>query len=636
MRKIFVPITTRIIAREDKNKIVEQLEIMGAEYVFIGCGSYKINSEKRKTEMNNLKEYIDFFRSKGFKAAVWLWSFLIPEEVPYQRMVGITGNMSKTEVCPLDEGFLKFSGEYLKEIAGYVKPDMIIFDDDFGLAHEQAGIDIECVCPTHLARISEVVGEKLELDGLAEKLFTGERNKYRDAYIQVMRDTLVGFADKMREAVDSVNPSVRIGVCSLMSAWSTDGVDSYEIAQHLAGKNTRPFVRLIGAPYWAVDKLFGNNRLQDVINIQRMEASWRYGDVEIMYEGDVYPRPRFSTPANFLEAFDMALLADGGADGILKYVIDYTATSKYEQGYIERHLRNKPNYDWIMENMTNKPDVGVRVYEFIHTIKTARLPEKYLGYDYIRSRFMSPASKMMSACSVPITYRGDGCCGIAFGENVRYLTDEQIKNGLITDIEGARILAERGIDTGIRGYGDCFKPNMEHYQKEDEYVAIRNADSCVPGADVVVQKIELDDKAEIQSSFICKGDIIPASFVFENADGVKLLIFTFDAYSCDESFYRKYTRSRQIIDAVEHLSGKKLPAAISGNPDLYVITKQDDTSLSVGLWNLFPDDVFSPKIKLDGEYKSIECCSCSGELKGDYVELSDIKPYGFAGFVVNK
>ena len=35
-----------------------------------------------------------------------------------------------------------------------------------------------------------------------------------------------------------------------MSSWDIDGTNAYELAKILAG-NTKPLVRLIGAPYWA-------------------------------------------------------------------------------------------------------------------------------------------------------------------------------------------------------------------------------------------------------------------------------------------------------------------------------------------------------------------------------------------------
>lgn len=40
-------------------------------------------------------------------------------------------------------------------------------------------------------------------------------------------------------------------------------------------------------------------------------------------------------------SFDLALIADGGADGMHKYMLDYySAASDYDPGYLERHNDN--------------------------------------------------------------------------------------------------------------------------------------------------------------------------------------------------------------------------------------------------------------------------------------------------------
>ena len=95
----------------------------------------------------------------------------------------------------------------------------------------------------------------------------------------------------MRESVDSVNTEIRLGTCTCMSSWDIDGISAKDTAYILAG-NTKPFLRLIGAPYWAVERNWGNC-IQDVVELERMESSWtREEEIEIMAEGDAYPRPR--------------------------------------------------------------------------------------------------------------------------------------------------------------------------------------------------------------------------------------------------------------------------------------------------------------------------------------------------------
>ena len=129
---------------------------------------------------------------------------------------------------------------------------------------------------------------------------------------------------------------------------------------------------------------------------------------------------------------------------------------------------------------------------------------------------------------------------------------------------------------------------------------------------------------------------IPAAFYYQNKDGFKFFVFAFDAYLNGEGMNRSYARSRQISDAVKQMTGKALPAYCYGNPDLYILTEKNENSMAVGLFNLFADSVLSPVVELDGKYSKISFINSNGRLEGDKVVMTDIPPFGFAGFEVSE
>ena len=103
-----------------------------------------------------------------------------------------------------------------------------------------------------------------------------------------------------------------------------------------------------------------------------MESAWcEDNDIEIMTEGDVYPRPRHRCPSSYLEGFDTALRTAETANGILKYAVSYTSSPEYENGYIDSHIKNKPIYDEIDRLSSGKKDCGVRIYESMHKVGNA-------------------------------------------------------------------------------------------------------------------------------------------------------------------------------------------------------------------------------------------------------------------------
>ena len=489
------------------------------------------------------------------------------------------------------------------------------------------------MCEHHMKKIREELGEDISPVELQERAISGEKNKYRDAWLKVNGDSLKDFAKNAREYLNQVNPSIRLGVCSCMSLWDNDGVDTETISRLLAG-DTKPFVRLIGAPYWAPIKGWGN-RLQNVIELERMERSWCSDDIEIFSEGDAYPRPRTNCPAAYMELFDMAMRADGTTDGILKYAIDYASTIDYECGYIDRHCRNKHIYEGIEKAFANKTACGVRVYEAMNKLENMEIPEEAENSTKIDDIFFSPAARMLADCSVPTVYRGEGVCSIAFGENIKYVPDTAMKNGIIIDMRAAQILEGMGIDTGIKKIGGKISVTQEYFCDYKEQVNIHHG--------AMVYETELKDGARILSSFVINQSKytlrereIPAAYLYENDNGYKFLVFAFDAYFNSEHLYRSYARSRQLRDAIVWLSGKALPAYSYGNPDLYIMCKRNSDSMAVGLWNIFADSVIEPVVEVDDEYSEISFINCTGRIDGAKVILSEIQPFSFAGFELRK
>lgn len=59
--------------------------------------------------------------------------------------------------------------------------------------------------------------------------------------------------------------------------------------------------------------------------------------------------------------------------------------------------------------------------------------------------------------------------------------------------------------------------------------------------------------------------------------------------------------------------------------------------MSVGLWNIFQDNILNPVVYLDDEYKMVDFYNCKGKILGNNVIIEDdIMPYGFAFFTVSK
>lgn len=598
---------------------IEILKKINADIVFFALDCYQLDKAKQEKVFASLKENVPLFKEAGFTVGVWVWAFMIMEENNYTHITGVNGRVSSNEVCPSDTDFCKFSYEYIQNIAKS-KPDMIMFDDDFRYGHLDCGAG--CTCKNHRSYMESILGEKLPEGDLSKLLLSGKGNKYRNAFLKSKGHYLREFAKQSRAAVDSIDPVIRLGACSCMSVWDFDGVSTPELARILAG-NTKPFCRLIGAPYWSINLKTGN-RLQDVIELERMESSWCDDDIEIFAEGDCFPRPRFACPANVLEGFDMALRASGATDGIHKYTLDYYSDVEYEQGYNKKHIQNRELYRQIGKHFENKTPVGIRVYENMTKFENMDIPEYYQGSHLIENTFFSPAAKLLAAQTVPSVYKGEGIVGIAFGENAKYLGANALNNGLILDLSAAQILEGMGIDVGLDKVSEYFTPTQEYFPDKEHYVGLLGK----PTREIAVKR-----GAVVQSYFMSGEEKYIGSYSYENASGQRFLVFAFDGYNMSDHTFKQYARGEQIEKWIVSI-GKKLPATMLGNPDCYMLCKESEEGRSVWIGNFFADECMNTIVNLDKEYREVQFINCTGKLRGHKVEIDYIAPYTSVGFEV--
>ena len=619
MYKLSVPLTVNELNDYGAEPFIKALKEQEAETAVLSISCYQMDGSKQEKTFADLKKYVPLFKEAGFSVAVWLWAFAVREEAPFVRITSPSGKVSKDECCPSDESFQKFVYSYLQSIAKS-GADLILFDDDFRYGFIDCGLG--CACKNHRAFMESILGEALSEGDISQLIFAGQKNKYRSAFLKANGHFFREFANMARKAIDSVDPMIRLGLCACMTTWDFDGVSAAELSRILAG-NTKPFLRLIGAPYWAFNRGWGN-RLQDVIELERMESAWCGEEIEILAEGDTYPRPRYTCSANELEGFDMALRASGAVDGILKYTLDYYADVDYEKGYHQKHLQNKSIYAQIDTHFGDKKPAGVRVYEAMQKFENANVPDYYAGKDEVENLFFSPAARMLAAHAIPSTYHGMGTVGIAFGENAKYIDAKALDGGMILDITAAQILENAGVDVGLKKAGEFYKASREYFSQAHRYVSLWGC----PAAE-----IEVKDGARIESTFMDLNKEKIGSYSYQNALGQHFLVFALDGYSMNESAFKHYTRGEQIERWIR-CTKKALPASMLGNPDCYLLCKENEAGKAIWIGNFFADECMQRVVTLDRAYTRIEFINCSGKLEGNKVILDAVLPYASVGFAV--
>ncbi len=595
----------------------------------------------RENDLSLMEKNVKYFQDNGIEVGIWIGETIghgmallngateIKNEKDCKTLVSINGDPIPNTHCPLDKDF---QSDFAKKIADLAKtgPDMILLDDDLRLSlHGANGSGISCTCPAHMAKIREYCGENISREQLKELAFSGKPNKYRDAWLRAQGESIYEIAAAWRAEIDKVAPNIPLAVCSVYCHWDLDGVDAEKLTDILAGEKNKKYLRLQGAPYWSYTSGYS---LIGMIEISRMFSSFCHrDDIEIWAEGDVYPRPRYNIPASCLELYDLATRIDGGYNGILKYMCDYSARPDYELGYIDLHCKNKSLIGNIASIFEGGANEGVKVVCAPHMIG---------GFDLSIPTAMKEKSPfpyagiMLGSASIPTIYSGDGLTNAAFGEYVKLLSDEDLAKGCITDAIGAITLDKAGVDTGISEFGSFTSGNAAYFLNKDpiNLAALTNAEGSFLNA-------TLKEGAEPLLYAIVNGKEMLMAYRYENANGQRFLVYLFDA----NSLYRRsgvlqsYSQQKLLQDMIPWLSGKELPIICEKNPQLYLMARREKDSLSIALLNCFADQVLYPTIKLSESFSAIECFGCEATLEGNRVIItSDIHANRFAAIKLTK
>ena len=188
--KISVPVINDIVERNGREKVFEALRSLDAQRVFLAMDCYELDEGKRRAALEALRSNCEYFHSKGLEVGAWIWAFMFKEKTAYHPITMVSEQYIPAESfsCPADREFLKYSGEYIADIAR-CGVDMIMFDDDLRMGF-LVGHNAGCLCELHRKMICDAVGEELSREELARLILRGGKNRYRDAWLEANKQSL--------------------------------------------------------------------------------------------------------------------------------------------------------------------------------------------------------------------------------------------------------------------------------------------------------------------------------------------------------------------------------------------------------------------------------------------------------------
>ena len=576
-----------------------------------------------------VKKAVAYFKEYGIEVAVWLNSLLhIPHNGNYVKRKHADG--TESSVCPLDKNFIS---DFAVNVAKYAETGvpLIYLDDDFRMGVSGT---LNCFCDLHMKEYEKILGENITREKMASEILSGKPNVYRDAWSRVNGDVLRNAARVVREEADKINPKVRVGLCAAPTTVSgLDGVTAYELSNILAG-NTEPFLRTIGAPYWSY---YANDgfmaRLNDVIGLERLQANYaeQFGfNGELIAEGDTYPRPRYATPAAYLEMFHSAMCTENRMNGILKYLGEYTCKGTRETGYSKAALKKADKREKVEQIFYDTQKTGYRIFEYQDKSRAMEIPPQDVeGMDY-QCTILHASIRALNDASIPYTFSGKEPV-VAFGDNAIYLTDDDIKQGVFTDIIGAKILKDKGFDVGF----DSCDRLLTVKEISEIYPAFNDSEYVNFKRKIDLFDIDLKNQAKVLTYTSVNSNKIPLTYRYEK-DGFKIAVCCVNMIDARFSygFFKSYYKQRVLADCYRYFKGENLAAVCFDCPMLMPIVGKKGGKTIVGLWNIFEDEVSGQEIKLSKAYKRAEFIGCSGKLKDNSIILDSLGAFDYCAVVL--
>lgn len=389
--------------------------------------------------VKKLNEYNRYFAGTPVKVSWWnMLTLKYGLNAPYQHITGIDGTVAIIGLCPLDENFIADSAKKIAYVAKHARPEVILLEDDYSLQNHTREVKFGCFCPLHLKAFAAKAGRFYSREEL-QKIFSEgkpETFQLRKLWSECAKDSLVKFASAMRKAVDEVAPETRIGVCETNNT-DADGYISVDVPRALAGKNTRPFIRVRGAWYTSIDS---PQKMPEYMAHTLYTAERLPEDFEFVIENDTYPHTTyFMSPELLRLMLDNALSM--GADNSLLYAAQYGIDPTEDPSFLNMYKRNIHRFNALKAACSSGEMDGVHLI-FDPLCESATKTRQVAG----RTTLVN-GSAMLSRMGIPHSTK-NGKVKLLIGENAEVLSDEALKNilsgSVILDASAADILCERG------------------------------------------------------------------------------------------------------------------------------------------------------------------------------------------------
>lgn len=443
-----------------RESIVKEIQQQHERYGFTRfalaapCGGWR-SAQYPPTE--HFRERAELFRKvsqalapAGISCGWWITATIKsgPSE-DFPRMIRADGTETPFSSCPLSPAFRRRFSSDIKLFARIAHPDFIILEDDYSICASTAGYG--CFCPDHLAEFAKRQGKAYTREELTALFASDTPEGYAllQAWRELSRDSLVGLAEAIRQAVDEETPEIPIGTMQ-SGADDRDGAFAESVSRALAGKRHIPFSRLFGTFYNGGDtKTIPSMLYHPLYSRQHFQPPFRF-----YHESDTFPHTRFFTSGTQMRLI-MGAAYSYGFDGSTFQTQQLLDDANEENAYGAMFARERTRFEAVHQAAAQCRVQGVQI----------AYDPFWNGMDHRRHTGNPLWTPCVSMFGIPHTTLPSS---VAFWDSsqAQFAADEDVmralSGGLFLDGEAAKCLCQRGYGKylGVTAGEDAAQPPL--------------------------------------------------------------------------------------------------------------------------------------------------------------------------------
>lgn len=477
---------------------------------------------------------------------------------PFQGVVGFKGDVSGACFCNEYEDRKKFLWDKYVMFAK-AKPDFIWVDDD--VKYFWNGVRFACFCPKCMERFNGKMGTSYTRETLVAEMEKPDAVELRAAWCQDICDRMTDLYKLLRQAVDSVDPNIAMGLQTQHQGWCTYNTMDYETwFKALRSVKGRP-----GEGFY--DDRNPVEVVTKALSCARQVAEYPDFITDTQYELEDFPNYSLLQKSVRINLDEMTLAIAQGLTGVLLNTFpadDVVTIKELDPLYSAVGVMRK---DWDKMESFAKGMHGWGFYPAVNRNYDSRRPlhdgETFFDTYELNDRHNVLNTYTLSHIGIPLTMEPEHACGAVFtGDLADGFTNEELlgflKKSVILDAAAAKAFIRRGLGEyiGVKvgqeymdGVEECF---TDHPVNEGVVGYLRDVRPAFFGKGGWAL-IPQDPKVQVISQLhSLVGEPLDAgACLYENSLGGRVCVLGYAAFSKIDS----YARLRQMRRVAKWLAG---------------------------------------------------------------------------------